>query len=295
MFVVMGATGNTGRATAESLLASGEKIRVVGRDARRLGELTKRGAEAAVGDVHDVEFLTKAFADADGVYALIPPDYTYADYAARYATIADVIATAISNAGVKRVVFLSSLGAQHAEGTGPITGLHRAEARLKQLVGVDVLLLRAGYFMENLYGSIGLIKHQGVNGSNILADTPMAWVDTHDIGAAAAHALITHDFTGVSVRELISPREFPMAEATKIIGAAIGKPGLTYVVFPDADFVAGLVGAGFAPEFAQSFVEMGHAMNTGRIAPPVEQSHTHRGRVTIEQFATGFAAVYSAA
>ena len=46
MYVVLGATGNTGSVAAKTLLERGEKVRVVGRDAGRLAQLTQLGAES---------------------------------------------------------------------------------------------------------------------------------------------------------------------------------------------------------------------------------------------------------
>ena len=59
MIVVTGATGRTGRAATEALLAKGEKVRVVGRDAKKLAPLVELGAEPFVGNVEDVVSMTK--------------------------------------------------------------------------------------------------------------------------------------------------------------------------------------------------------------------------------------------
>ena len=46
MITVMGATGNTGRKVADTLLKAGEKVRVLGRSRAKLAPLEKAGAEA---------------------------------------------------------------------------------------------------------------------------------------------------------------------------------------------------------------------------------------------------------
>jgi uncharacterized protein YbjT (DUF2867 family) len=125
MIAVMGATGNTGKAVAANLLRAGERIRVIGRAASRLAPFVAQGAEAAVGDVADPSFLTGAFRGADAVYAMVPPDVTYDEFHARYERIGGAMSDAIRDAGVKKIVFLSSLGAELPSGTGPIVGLHR--------------------------------------------------------------------------------------------------------------------------------------------------------------------------
>ncbi len=292
MFVIMGATGNTGKIAATALLDAGQPVRVIGRDAAKLAPFTSRGADAAIGDAADVAFLTAAFTGATGVYVMVPPDYSHGEYVARYAALAQVAATALGNAKVTRAVFLSSLGAQHEAGTGPVKGLHRAEQALSKVSGLSLLLLRPGYFLENAYGNLGLIKHQGINGGAIKPDVPVDMTATRDIGLAAARALQDGDWTGIAVREVLSPRAVTMRELTSLLGSAIGKPDLAYVHFPDADFAGALVGAGFAAPVAEGFVEMSHALNDGRMSASQRNAGAYLGTGTAEQFAQEFAAVY---
>src|SRR6185369_13729295 len=112
MYVITGATGNIGSKTADILLAKGEKVRVIGRNAATLQQFVDKGAEAAVGNLKDGAFLTKAFSGATAVFAIIPPDYTAKDFRAYQNEIGATIATAIKNAGVGCVVNLSSQGAE---------------------------------------------------------------------------------------------------------------------------------------------------------------------------------------
>ncbi|HSP05654.1 MAG TPA: NmrA family NAD(P)-binding protein, partial [Acidobacteriota bacterium] len=43
MYVITGATGNIGKVIAETLLSRGEKVRVLGRDEKRLESFVDRG------------------------------------------------------------------------------------------------------------------------------------------------------------------------------------------------------------------------------------------------------------
>jgi uncharacterized protein YbjT (DUF2867 family) len=100
------------------------------------------------GDASDVRFLTEAFRGADAVLTLLPEDLHAADFRKQDAQ-GEAIANAIRDSGVRHVVFLSSVGAELAEGSGPIAGLHAPEQRLRRLPMVSVHVLRAGYFFEN--------------------------------------------------------------------------------------------------------------------------------------------------
>ena len=161
MYVVLGASGHTGHAVAKNLLDRGQKVRVVGRNAERLQDHTARGAEISIADATDGPALTKAFKGADAAYVLIPPDSTSSNYRAFQDRVSDAIAAAVENAGVKKVVALSSFGADKASGTGPVVGLYNLEQKLNQIDGANILFLRAGYFMENVFPQVGVIRMLG--------------------------------------------------------------------------------------------------------------------------------------
>ena len=292
LVTVMGANGKTGHVVAEQLLAAGVQVRALGRSADRLAALTRAGAQPAIGDVHSTTDLTAAFRGADAVYALVPPRLDAPDILAHYEQINGAIATALAESGVKRVVFLSSLGAELPSGTGPIVGLHRGEEKLKKLPGLDLLFLRPGYFYENHFGSLDLIKSQGVNGGATAPDVPVVMIASRDIGEAAAKAIVARDFSGVTVRDLYGPRDLTFAEATAILGSKIGKPDLKYMRFPDDGVVAGLTSAGFSHSLASGFVEMAHAFNEGKIVGHQKRTPANTGKITFESFAEIWAQGY---
>ena len=158
MIVITGATGNVGSKIADQLLSEGKEIRVIGRSAEKLQPFKDRGANVQVGDIGDTEFLTRAFKGADVVFSMIPPNPQAENIRIHINIMGESITNAIRNAGVKKVIQLSSQGAELEDGTGPVLGLHDQEQRLNALEGVDVLHLRPTYFMENLLWNMDLIK-----------------------------------------------------------------------------------------------------------------------------------------
>jgi uncharacterized protein YbjT (DUF2867 family) len=231
-YAVMGATGHVGSVVAERLLKTGAQVRGIGRNSERLKELVGQGAIPYTGAFDDVEALQEAFKDADGVFAMIPPDYHAPDHLAFQDRVGSAIARALRNARVKFVVNLSSIGAHLGEKTGPIRGLRNQEVRLNDIEDLNVIHLRPAYFMENLLWPIPIIHSLGVNGSPLRGDLPIPMMATSDIGAKAAAFLADLEFQGHTAFEFFGPRPVTMQEVTTILGQAIGKPDLKYVQFP---------------------------------------------------------------
>lgn len=294
MITVMGASGHTGKKIAEALLKAGEKVRGLGRTESKLGDLKKAGAEVLTGDAFDAEFLTKAFRGADAAYTLLPTDPSSSDYRAAQDMQGEAIVKAVQDSGVRYVVALSSLGGDLSKGTGVIEGLHAQEERLKQLEGVNVMLLRPVSFFENFYNSLGLIKQEGINGDSVVADVPLPMIATRDIADVAATALAKRDWKGVVVRELLGERDLSYAEATRIIGERIGKPDLQYVQFSYADETNALVQAGMSESFARQYVEMTRAFNEGTVKPRNGRTSANTTPTRFEDFVSELAKAYEA-
>jgi uncharacterized protein YbjT (DUF2867 family) len=265
MIAILGATGNVGAKIADNLIKKGEPVRLIARSSDRLQPFVGKQAVAFAGDANDTEFLVKALKDVDSVFTLTPPNPT-ADNFMQYADkIGESIARALEIAKVKHVVNLSSVGGELSAGTGPIVGLHNMEERLKRIKGLNVLNLRATFFMENLLGGIDLIRAKGINGNSLRGDLKIPMIASRDIAAYAADRLAKKDFAGSSVRYLLGQRDLSMTEATEIIGRKLGKPGLSYVMFPYDEAEKAMVAMGLSADMSRLYIEMSKAFNEGRI------------------------------
>lgn len=284
MIVVTGATGRTGTAATKALLNKGESVRVVGRDASKLAPLVALGAEPFVGKVEDASSMTEAFSGASSLYLVLPEDISQPDLRAHQERISDCFSTAITNARVPFVVNLSSIGAQHAKSTGPIVGLHNQEHKLNLVAGLNVLHVRAAYFMENLFMSVEPICSMGVLPGGLRPDVPIPWIATKDIGEYAASRLAACDFSGSTIQELHGQRDISMQEAASIVGNAIGKPGLSYAQLPSTTLGASLLEMGLPKKTSELIVEMWDAANSGLIVPQQERSEKNTTSTTLESF-----------
>ena len=284
MYVVTGATGNTGSVVAKSLLARGQRVRVIARSAERLKALGAEGAEPFVGDLSDSEALAKAFTGAKAAYVMIPPDTRTPDFTAFQDLITEAIATAVERARLEYVVSLSSVGADKAEKTGPVVGLHHLEQRLNRIAGLNVLHLRAGYFMENTLAQIGIIKAYGVASGPLRPDLKVPMIATRDIGAFAAEALLKLDFRQQMTRELLGQRDLSMTEVATISGKAIGKPDLAYAQAPDEQVRTAMTQIGLSLNMANLILEMSAALNSGYMRALEQRSARNTTPTSYETF-----------
>lgn len=284
MIVVTGASGRTGKRVAEVLLRKGKKVRVIGRDAARLAPLVNLGAEAAVGAIDDVSQLSTFFCGAEGVYLVLPEDLSQPDLRAHQERISDSYAAAVTIARVPFAVNLSSIGGQHPQGTGPIVGLHNQEQKLNQIEGLNVLHLRAAYFMENLFASMQSLLAAGALPGGMRGDVAIPWIATRDIGSYAAMRLEAPDFAGISIQELHGQRDISMNEAAAVVGKAIGNPGVKYVQVPNPALEAALLQTGMPAKTVKLLLEMWEGANAGLIRPQEQRSARNTTPTSLETF-----------
>src|SRR6201981_2890811 len=282
MYVILGATGNTGSIVADVLLSKGKKVRVVGRDLGRLQRFVDKGAEAFTATVSDATALTKAFHGARAAYLMLPP----AKSREEQERDSDGIAKAVKESGLPYAVHLSSYGAQVAEGAGPVSGLHSSEQKLNAIESLNVLHLRAAYFMENNLAAIGMIHGMGVFGNAVLPELKLPMAATRDVGDYAAQRLLHLDFSGKQTRELLGERDLSMTEATAVIARGIGKPDLRYQQFPYEQVQQVLTQMGVPPKGAALYIEMYKAINAGVLAAQAPRSPENTTPTSFEQFVT---------
>lgn len=293
-YVLTGSTGNITKPLASKLIAAGHEVTIISSNASRKGKIEKLGAKAAIGSVLDKAFLASTFFGADAVYLMIPPTFSVSDWLGYQKEVTENYVAAIQESGVQNIVQLSSIGAHMGEGAGPIDGLAYLEQRLATIDGINVVKLRPSYFYTNFYTLVDMIKNAGILGSNLgSADQQLILTHPSDIADAAAKHLLALDFKGQSIQYVSSDiRTF--SEIVKVIGEAIGKPELPWLLFSDEDTFQGMTQAGLPEVFAKSYVQMGKSIREGFIQEDYfNRKEQPQGNVKLEAFAKEFAEVYN--
>jgi len=286
--IISGSLGNIGKPLAKELIAAGHAVTIISSNADRKTAIENLGAKAAIGSVSDADFLAETFAGADSLFAMTPPNLGGSNVIENTVNAGNAFAAAINKAGVKRIVMLSSIGADQENGTGPIAGLHQIEKIYSKLENTAVTFLRAGFFFNNFYNDVPMIKGAGIMGANYPANTKIPFVHPEDIAAAAAEEL-QKETTGKNVRYIISDVRTPN-DAAKVLGNAVGKTDLLWIEFTDEESLQGMTQAGLPEEIAGLYTEMGSSLRSGKISQDfLSNNFSVDGKIKLEDFAKEFA------
>lgn len=253
MFVVLGATGHTGSVVADTLLQNNQSVRVIVRSADKGAPWKAKGAEVAIASYGDVTGLTRALHGAAGVYLLVPPSYEAQPWLAAQERVMDRAVQAVKAAGIAHVVFLSSIGAHIAEGTGPIRAVRYGEQQLKAAVR-NLTLLRPPYFIENWAPVLGSAKGQGVLPTFLAPHVKIPMIATRDIGRIGAERLLAGG-RGLQIVELAGPEEYSPDNVAEALSHLLGRP-IAPQVAPLSAVAPTFKSFGFSDDAAHMFEEM---------------------------------------
>lgn len=289
LYVVTGVSGRTGAATARALLKAGKRVRVVMRDSAKGDIWVDQGAEVAIADLTDVSALSNALAGAEGAYILSPQQYARDDLFAQADIMARAIAEAANKARLPKLVALSSVGAEQANGTGWIAMNRVLEQNLAK-TGLTVTFLRAAYFMENWNPMVQIAAAQGEIFSFLAPlDRNLPMIATEDVGRIAAEAL-SENWEGTRIIELEGPTMYSPNDVANHLAEAFNKT-IPAVAIPESDWLQTLSGQGFSPAALAGFIEMTQGLNSGHISFADNPNIDHRkGTVSLDTIVTAMVA-----
>lgn len=276
MFVITGATGNTGSIAVRALLSAGHPVRAVVRDAAKAKPLAELGAQIFVADLTDQAALAKAFEGAQGVSLMSPPDLSATNFIADRKALTEKQIQTLARAKVPHVVLLSSVGAQHADGTGPIRTTYNAEQQLRA-AGLQATFVRASFFVENWGAVVHPVKQDGVLPSFIRADQAIPMVSAPDIGQALAQALQDGP-QGTKIIELAGPVDASPNDVAATFAKLLNKP-VKVAGAPTSAVVPTFTSFGISQNIAELFKEMYEGLASGKVVP---EGRAVRGTTSLE-------------
>jgi uncharacterized protein YbjT (DUF2867 family) len=302
--IVTGSLGNISKPLTEILVAQRHTVTVVSSNPQKKEVIVALGATPAIGSISDVAFLTDTFKGADAVYAMIPLSFTEPDLGDYLHRMAQNYAQALKQAGTKRIVVMSGWAAD----------LVRSENVENIFDGLtaSLTIMRPAAFYTNFYQSMDLIKGKGLIGKfltlrysglwalltgktgllmgNYGGDDRIVFVSPKDIADVVAEELLLHP-EKTTIR-YVGSEEMTCNEAAKIIGTAVGKPWLKWVLLPDKEMLQGLKMAKVPEKLAETLVEMQAAMHGGKALENFHRNRPKMGKVKLADFAKEFAEIY---
>ena len=264
MIVVTAPTGLIGHQVLNNLLASNEPIRVIARDPSRLPTHTRERVEVVQGSHGDLAVVTRAFAGADSVFWLVPPDPQARSVESAYVDFTRPACDAFKSQGVKRVIDITSIGRGTA--VAGHAGYVTASLAMDDLIastGVHFRALTMPSFMDNLLRQVQSIKNQGLFSLPISGNLKQPSCATRDIAAAAARLLLDHSWTGQGHVAVLGPEDLSYNDMAQIMSEVLGKPMRFQQLSADETFKAGMMQRGMSEAMAQGYLDMWVAYSQG--------------------------------
>jgi len=264
--VISGSTGNIGQQLISMLDFKAHEYVLITRDQNKLANLEGSGAKLAEGSLFDETFLAQTLAGADVYFFLPPPNFQSENMVEEYRELAEISKNAAKAAGVKRIVHLSTLGGHlDSKETGLIQGQSLAENIIKE-GAENVLHLRCGFFLENLFGSLQTIKDQGAVYFPVSGSSTYEFVTTADIAKNVSDLLHSITWSGHEVVELHGLETLSFDEVARQIGEGLDRE-VQHVAVPREAAVEALASMGMSLSYANGLADLIVSIGTGLLRP----------------------------
>jgi uncharacterized protein YbjT (DUF2867 family) len=294
--IVTGSLGNISKPLTKELIEKGHEVTVISSSLERKSKIEALGAEATIGTMEDIDFLTETFKGADIIYAMEALNHKIffdhnIDFIQANVQIGKNYKEAIEKSEVKNIIHLSSIGADKEKGNGILKAHYEIEKILNELPeDVSIKFMRPVGFYYNMLAFIPMIKSQNAIIQNYGGDNREPWVSPLDIASVIAEE-IEKPFNGREIRYIVS-EEISPNEIAATLGEAIGKQDLQWITISDEDLLNNLINAGMNPKTAKGFVEMNTARRGGILYEDYYKNRPILGKVKVKDFAKDFAVAY---
>jgi uncharacterized protein YbjT (DUF2867 family) len=253
MYVILGATGHVGSATANALIEQGEAVTIVTRNAERGDVWAKRGATMAIADVRSPDHLRAVLRTGRRAFLLNPPASPDTDTdAVERGTVANIL-EALQGSGLEKVVALSTYGAQPGECLGDLNTLHDLETGLAAQP-IPFTIMRAAYYFTNWDVFLEPVRESGVLPSMYPADLRLPMVSPDDLGRVAAR-LLTDTASLSGPVHVEGPQRYSPADVAEAFARALQRP-VEVAVTPRDGWEEAYRKMGFSKAAARSYARM---------------------------------------
>lgn len=279
--IILGASGRVGSAVVERLLELDEPVKGVVRNEEKAEALTSRGADTAIADAHNLSALKSALRDGETLFALTPETGKEENVLGDTNDILTNYSAALAAGGIQKVVGLSSMGAQHREGTGNLVMSYMLEHAFE---GIDVsrVCIRPAYYFSNWLGYLESAEESGVLPTFFPVDLKIPMICPTDVGHFAAEVLADGD-SDMTIYELYGPKGYSSSDVAKAFSEVLNKE-IKAQQIPRKDWEKTLGSIGFSADGTRNFVEMTEAVINGKSRPDGNGTIRAQGHTTLEEY-----------
>jgi uncharacterized protein YbjT (DUF2867 family) len=262
--IILGASGRVGSAAVDKLLQRGAAVKGVVRNEEKAKGLKSRGADAAVADAHNLPALKVALRDGETLFALTPETGQEENVLGDTNDILTNYRAALAAGGIRKVVGLSSMGAQHREGTGNLVMSYMLEHAFDGL-GLTRVFIRPAYYFSNWLGYLESAKESGVLPTFFPVNLKIPMICPSDVGQFAAETLLNSD-QDMTIYELSGPASLSSADVAKAFSEVFDKE-IKAQQIPRNQWEQTLRSIGFSADGIRNFIEMTEAVISGKSGP----------------------------
>jgi uncharacterized protein YbjT (DUF2867 family) len=284
MYTVVGASGQVGSVIVEQLLRKGETVKGIVRNEEKQAALRKKGAQVAIADAFDLPALQAAAEDTNILFVLTPEVAHSKDIIGDTQKILDHYRQVVQhNTGIRKVVALSSVGAEHATGTGNLQMSYMLEHAFTGLPEEQVFI-RPVYYFSNWMVYLPVIKEKKVLPSFMPVDFLLPMISPMDVAALAADILVKEEEdTERRIYQLEGPTSYTPADVAAAFSVAL-QENIQVDEIPREQWRSNLQEAGFTENAIKNFCEMTDAVIAGK-AKMLDKGVTRlKGRTTLQEY-----------
>lgn len=281
MNIILGASGQVGSALAKKLIEKDEPVRAVIRDKQKTGDLESKGIEVRIADYFDEEALTNAVQGGDLIFLLTPETEKSEDVLGDTKTLLRNYRSAIESSQIKKVVGLSSIGAQHAGGTGNLQMSYMLEHTFDEMF-VQQIFVRPAYYYSNWLGYLSTVRNEGVLPTFFPPDLKIPMAPPIDVAKYIAD-IITGDTEKSQIYELTGPEAYSSVDVAHVLGEILDCKVEAQQI-PKNRWEETLQQIDFTEDVTKNLIKMTEAVIDGRARPERQGTNLVELPTTLKQY-----------
>lgn len=280
MYIITGASGRVGSAVVAGLIKKGKAVKGIIHDERKADKLKQQGAEVAIADAFDLQALTEAVKGGSTLFAITPETGKNDDVIADTKKILDNYRKAVEVSSIKKVIGLSSIGAQLDKNSGNLLMSYLLEHAFEGL-DVQTTFIRPSYYFSNWMMSLPMIKEKGILATFYPVDLKISMVSPIDVAAYAQDILVKEEDEG-KIYELLG-HDYSSADVAQAFANALGRE-VNAQQIPRDQWENVLKETGFSPDGIRNFIEMTELVIAGKTKPEANGTTILRAGTTLQEY-----------